>query len=70
MGKKKNDLKAGWKQLDLPFGQPNCSMVADIKPNNIIYFSSKLNATLDREENEIRKKSADHLLQYAAKLDW
>lgn len=71
MRKKKNDLNGVWKQLELPF-EPTIkrSNSEKIVPNNIINFSSTWEANKKKEDDRIKNKNIDRLLNYAAKLNW
>jgi hypothetical protein len=70
MRKKKNDHKTVCTQLDLPFESNITRKPSATKVNNIIDFSSRVQNSFEKEEREIRRKSAEYLLNYAAKLDW
>lgn len=70
MTNKKDDSNINWKQLDLPFGKIDSSRDKKTQPKNIISFSSKVKEINDKEENNIRKKSINRLVDYAEKLNW
>jgi len=70
MFKDENDLKGVWEQLELPFKPKKQLRSNEITPNNIINFSSTLEAHKKNEEDRNINKSIDRLLNYAAKLNW
>lgn len=70
MYRKRNNHNGDDGQFVLPFDKQDSTSKKNIQPDNIISFTTKLRANIDKVEYEARQRSIKRLLYSAEKLKW